>query len=74
MKYPTKPPTLSIALALSGNTTITHLNLRECDIFAEGEDQFSTYLRSTTSLQHLDLSQNKIGLKELMNLGKLNIN
>ena len=65
--------TFSTALALSENNTITHLNLTNCGIGADGVDQLSAYLRKKASLQLLDLSENNIGSKGLTNLGKLNM-
>ena len=67
--YQTRPCTLSTALVLSENTTITHIDLRKCGIELIGVDQLSTCL---ASLQHLDMSGNEISSKGVTNLGKLN--
>ena len=69
---PTRPLTLSAALGLSENTTITHLRLNNCGIGADGVDQLSTCLSNKANLQLLALSRNKIVPNGLTNLGKLN--
>ena len=64
----TRALTLSAALALHDNTTITHLNLKGCGIDADGLNQLLFCLKNK-ALQHLDLSDNKIGSQGITYLG-----
>ena len=58
------------ASALRGNTLLTELNLKDCDINAEGTSQLAEALCGITTLRVLNLNMNTVDTQGARHLGK----
>ena len=56
--------TISTAQAITDNTSLTHLDLSQCDIGANGVTVLALSLNNKSHMQYLDLRENKFGSME----------